>query len=215
MPPPGSSHQPAGPTSGVTAWKSSTRPPSSVSTTRTASRSRSNSELRPSGAPGQQPGRVGGPPPRRPGNRRHPRQGPGPWWTAGPGTRPAAPSARPPGPVTSWCRSPSGAASRGDLLPELSRQLGHGHVRPGQRHPPVAGQAVVGDAAMAGARVGLADPQAGDGRPPSTAAALTASPQATPENPTGCRCPGCPVPARRWPPARPARAAPRAGRCAR
>ena len=35
MPPPGSSHQPAGPTSGVTAWKSRTRPAASVSTTRT------------------------------------------------------------------------------------------------------------------------------------------------------------------------------------
>ena len=48
---------------------------------------------------------------------------------------------------------------------ERSRQLGHDHIRPGQRDAPVGGQAVVGYAVMAFPWISLTDPQRGDRAP--------------------------------------------------
>ncbi len=72
-----------------------------------------------------------------------------------------------------------------------------GEVAGGEGDAAVGGEGVVGDAEVAVAEVGAGDAQEATGRPRRVATALRASPAATPEKPSGCRCRGCRVLGRR------------------
>ena len=96
---------------------------------------------------------------------------------------------RPPLASTSWRRL--GADARA----ERPGQQRHRHVRRCQRHPPVRREAVVRHALVPLAGVGLATPAARPPRrPPSVAAALTASPALVPEKPHRVPVPRLPGP---------------------